>query len=287
MFGYGCLTTALMLYAYFSFAVLRRHDVPEFITRVGSAEMWIYVAGAHMLTFVATLAGGGMGERAPLWNPLIPPTTRSILVGRIILLAATCNFLFWVPYIYLRLDDRGAPWCAVAAMLLLSTTYTAVHWALRPENIFSWPILRFLSSPLSFLTTLERPVVNKAIARRPAMPFDAWLQELLRCCERAVTSKGFVNSESPEEGEIDCLQFRALVLDDLGSRTCVLRYKRRMSRDEFRAIQRFLRAVASLDRRRPARAVWQGVIVEARSVLALKGTLTKENARASMDGRTS
>ena len=286
MFGYGCLTTALMLYAYFSFAVLRRPDVPEFITRLGSAEMWIYVAGAHMLTFVATLAGGGMGERAPLWNPLIPPTTRSILVGRIILLAATCNFLFW-PLFFLVTPDPWTLWRGVVAMLLLSTTYTAVHWALRPENIFSWPILRFLSSPLSFLTTLERPVVNKAIARRPAMPFDAWLQELLRCCERAVTSKGFVNSESPEEGEIDCLQFRALVLDDLGSRTCVLRYKRRMSRDEFRAIQRFLRAVASLDRRRPARAVWQGVIDEARSVLALKGTLTKENARASMDGRTS
>ena len=208
MFGYGCLTTALMLYAYFSFAVLRRHDVPEFITRVGSAEMWIYVAGAHMLTFVATLAGGGMGERAPLWDPLFPPTARSILVGRIILLAATCNFLFWDPYIYLRLDDRGAPWCAVAAMLLLSTTYTAVHWALRPENVLSWPVLRFLRGSSS--NRLMRPIVERAIARRPAMPLGEWLPELLRCCELAVNSKRLVSSETPGEGEIDCLDSKVL-----------------------------------------------------------------------------
>ena len=285
MFGYGCLTTALMLYAYFSFAVLRRHDVPEFITRVGSAEMWIYVAGAHMLTFVATLAGGGMGERAPLWDPLFPPTARSILVGRIILLAATCNFLFWVPYIYLRLDDRGAPWCAVAAMLLLSTTYTAVHWALRPENVLSWPVLRFLRGSSS--NRLMRPIVERAIARRPAMPLGEWLPELLRCCELAVNSKRLVSSETPGEGEIDCLDFQGLVLDELGSRTCVLRYKKSLSRDGFRAIQEFLRRVASLDRGQPNQAAWQEAVDEARSVLALKGTLTKENARAPMDRRTS
>ena len=279
MFGYGCLTTALMLYAYFSFAVLRRHDVPEFITRLGSAEMWIYVAGAHMLTFVATLAGGGMGERAPLWNPLIPPTTRSILVGRIILLAATCNFLFW-PLFFLVTPDPWTLWRGVVAMLLLSTTYTAVHWALRPENIFSWPILRFLRDPLAFLTELMlRPIVERSMARQPAMPFDEWLPELLRCCERAVNSNRLVNSETPGEGETDCLAFRDLLLRELNSTTCVLRYKRRVSRAGFLAIRRFLRSVSQLKARQPDQVAWQEAVACARSVLNLRETLVRSGNR--------
>lgn len=283
MFAYGCFTTALVSYIYFSFAVLRRPEVPEFFVSSGSAEMWVYIVGGHVSTFIVTLASSPTRDWDPLWDPVIQPTKRSILVGRTILIVAALNFLYWPLHFLLALSglDPLAPWRAVAAMLLLSTTYTAVHWALRPENIFSRHALLFLRRPLGSLTDpLTDPVVRMAAARRPAMPLEEWIPELLRCCERAVESKRLVNSETPGKGEIDGLQFQVRVLDELGSKTCVLRYKKRLSRDGFRAIQEFLRRVASLDRKQPNQGAWQEIMEAARSVLAVKGTLVRENARA-------
>jgi hypothetical protein len=269
MFAYGCLTTPLFLYIYVSFAILEQPDVPEFLAAHGSPKMWVSIGSIHFLTLVLTTMQSPMGERDPLWAPVIRPSKSSILIGRAIVFVATCNVLFWFPY---------APWQFVAAMFLHLAVYTAVHWALRPENVFSWPVLRFLRGSGS--NPLMRPLVERSIARRPAMPQEEWIPELLRCCERAVESKRLVNSETPGEDEIDGLQFQVRVLDELGSKTCVLRYKKRLSRDGFRAIQKFLRRVASLDRKQPNQAAWQEIMEAARSVLAEKGTLVRENARA-------
>ncbi len=264
MFAYGCLTTPLFLYVYVSFAILEQRDVPDFLATHGSPQMWISIGSVHFLTLVLTCMQSPMGERDPLWAPVIRPSKSSILIGRAIVFVATCNWLFWLPY---------APWHALAAMFLLMAVYTAVHWALRPENVFSWPVLRLLRGSGS--NPLMKPLVERSIARRSAMPLEEWLPELLRCCELVVGSKRLVNSETPGAGEIDCLEFQVHVLDELGSKTCLLRYKKSLSRDGFMAIQEFLRRVASLDRKQPDQGAWRETIEGAHSVLALRETLIR------------
>lgn len=264
MFAYGCLTTPLFLYVYVSFAILERRDVPDFLATHGSLQMWGYIGSLHFLTLVLTCMRSPMSERDPLWAPVIRPTKSSILIGRAIVFVATCNVLFWFPY---------APWQFVAAMFLLLSAYTAVHWALRPENVFSWSVLRFLRPSGS--DPLMRPFVGASIARRPTMPLGEWLPELLRFCELVVNSKRLVNSEAPGEGEIDCLELQVRVLGDLGSKTCLLRYKKSLSKDGFTAIQEFLRRVASLDRKQPNQDAWRETLEAARSVLALRETLIR------------
>lgn len=135
LFLYGCLTTALALGVY-AWLVWYGENLLEDV----DLQVYAWLSGLHLFTFVVTFSTDPFAEYDPRWKPLFPLTPRAILVGRLILVAATINFAAWITAIFLTHDPR----CAIPAIIglfLISSSYTAVHWAIRPENLFSWQVL--------------------------------------------------------------------------------------------------------------------------------------------------
>ncbi|MBN9659008.1 MAG: hypothetical protein J0H49_12565 [Acidobacteria bacterium] len=91
--------------------------------------------------------------RSAYWSPVLRPTARSIRMARrtLFLAAALVAVLYLFPVVDRALG--GEPTVArlvslLAGLFLLSSVYVAVHWGLRPENLFSPIALRYLSNPL-------------------------------------------------------------------------------------------------------------------------------------------
>lgn len=233
---------------------------------------WLVIA--HLFTFVLTFDTDPAAEFDPRWAPLIHPSERAVVIGRLFLVAASCNLAYWP--VALRLyRSPDSFYALVAALFLISATYTAVHWALRPENIFSWKILgavRMGLYPLVFGWWLH-PILERRYARRHALPLNEWLSGLLACCEKASKGGRLVDSETPGAGEVDCLELQVHLNTELESRACLTQHRKKLSQDGFREIRRLVRSVDALDHRAPDQEKWQQVVRDARTVLAMRDKL--------------
>jgi hypothetical protein len=145
-FWYGCLG-ALSVSIWQAFVLLGHVALPQ---------NWLWVELAFSLHACAAMA---TFQRGADWNPLLSVTPKRIVAAKALLILATLNFLFWFSWFLLG-TYRGAQDVSgqavalvLTSFLLQNTTYIAVHWAFRPENLLSPSFIRGISDPLSLFST--------------------------------------------------------------------------------------------------------------------------------------
>jgi hypothetical protein len=96
--------------------------------------------------------------RSRYWTPVLKVSTKNLIWARCTLTFSlgilVASILFFVYAV-----RSGNEWtelrsieCVVASMGVLSFSYIAVHWGLRPENIFGKVFIERLSNPLSWFS---------------------------------------------------------------------------------------------------------------------------------------
>ena len=92
------------------------------------------------------------------WNPLLPVRPKRIVAAKVLLTLATLNFLICFSWFllgtYRGVQDASGQAVALVltSFLLQNTTYIAVHWGFRPENLLSPAFIRGISNPLSLFS---------------------------------------------------------------------------------------------------------------------------------------
>jgi|SRR6185312_12919292 len=148
-FGAGCLASALAL-IWYAAVLLGRNPRWPFPSDIGRIEALFAVWGLVMFaTFYR--------NPRPIWKPLIEVTSGRVKAARLLLACALINCLVWLVTCLglLALHIHGPlPWmfCLLAStVIVLNAVYIAIHWAFRPENLFSERFRRFADDPLIFV----------------------------------------------------------------------------------------------------------------------------------------
>ena len=143
-FWYGCLGT-LCAFAWYIAALLGRATIPN--------DVWIVEAvfGLHALAAMATF------QRGLAWQPVLSVTPVRIRLAKTLFNLSILNFVLCVGWsLYARsngdigLREKGVG-LILTSFLMLNTIYIAIHWAFRPENLFSASFLRVIANPLGEL----------------------------------------------------------------------------------------------------------------------------------------
>jgi hypothetical protein len=148
-FGYGCVGTVCAL-AWYSAAILDRTVIPGSWSIV--ATIFTFHAIAGLVTFDRTPVH-------PAWQPIVAVTLGRIRLAKVLLGLATLNFAFCMGTLIvaalrekLALEDKMV-YLVLTSFLLQNATYIALHWAFRPENLFSASFLRVIANPLGELSS--------------------------------------------------------------------------------------------------------------------------------------
>jgi hypothetical protein len=89
--------------------------------------------------------------------PVLKASNGGIKVARLMLACAFINFALWLLAcvgLWAARIRGPLPWmfCLVASgVTLLNAVYVAIHWAFRPENLFSERFRRFADDPVVLL----------------------------------------------------------------------------------------------------------------------------------------
>jgi hypothetical protein len=144
----GAIGTLLAL-GWFAVILLSRHAVWPFPSDILSIE-GIFAAWATIMF------GTFYRSPKPIWVPVLAVTSERVKRARLILACAVVNVAIWllalVGFLVLRLS-QPLPWifCLFASSCaVLNSSYVLIHWALRPENLFSDQFRRFADDPLVF-----------------------------------------------------------------------------------------------------------------------------------------
>ena len=144
-FWYGCLGTALAT-IWHVLAILGRAELPDNVIVVET------IFALHSMAAIFTFYRSPLPPRA--WQPLFTVTRRRILIAKAILGCTVADFLLCLPaflFASLRHDaivqQRLLP-LLLTSFVLSNTVYIAIHWAFRPENLFSRTFIAALSNPL-------------------------------------------------------------------------------------------------------------------------------------------
>jgi hypothetical protein len=89
------------------------------------------------------------------WESVLAVTWRRIKAAKLLLWAAALNFLLCFAFTLLH-EARGAP-LIVASLAVLSSAYIVLHWAFRPENLFSEGFLQTIAFPIRLFFRTGRP----------------------------------------------------------------------------------------------------------------------------------
>jgi hypothetical protein len=146
-FWYGCFG-ALCSFAWYIAAIL------------GHASMlpngWV-VEAVFLLHAAAAVATFHRAPIRPAWSPILSVTPGRIRLARMFLGISTLNFIVCLGTLLVAaargnpaLENRAVP-LILTSFLLQNTVYIAVHWAFRPENLFSASFIQTISNPLGLL----------------------------------------------------------------------------------------------------------------------------------------
>ena len=156
-FAAGCLASVLAL-TWYAAVLLAGNPRWPFPSKIGRIEALFAVWGLVMFaTFYR--------NPRPIWKPLIEVTSGHIKAARLLLAFAVTNCLLWLgaSVAMWALRVRGPlswTFCLLASsVILLNAVYIAVHWAFRPENLFSERFRRFADDPIVF--TIFQPFVRR------------------------------------------------------------------------------------------------------------------------------
>ncbi len=147
-FVYGCLAFSLSVLWFLGASVVA-NAIPD------EPEVAISILAVHALFLCLTFQRFiGVGPYwTPIWRvsePVLGWARRGILLVFVIFV---CSVLFVFIAIFLHnetLSLRGFG-LVLASMGMLSSTYIALHWAFRPENLFNDGLLKFVTDPVSYL----------------------------------------------------------------------------------------------------------------------------------------
>jgi hypothetical protein len=141
-FYYGCLASVGALVWYL--AILAGSEgLPQSVLLVET------VAVIYIIVMIITFSK----SQRSAWEPVVQVTRRRIIIGKVLLLIASLNFLFCTALIVWenRAVSSSALSMGIASFALLNAVYLAIHWALRPENLFPGRFLLFISNPLVYI----------------------------------------------------------------------------------------------------------------------------------------
>jgi len=156
VFLYGCVGSLGALIC-FALALSGAFELPQ---------TWLIVeciAALHALAACLTFQPG----MRPPWPPLFAVTSERIRWARVLFFAATGNFVICVagpliadPDRYRWLEGRAAA-LILTSLLLQNTVYIAIHWAFRPENLFSPTFVEAISNPVGIVLKRILPNVKR------------------------------------------------------------------------------------------------------------------------------
>ena len=93
----------------------------------------------------------------PAWKPVLPTDAHWLYGAKLIFLCALVNFLLCLGIFIeksLAADskavDRMLP-LILTSFVLLNTTYIFLHWAFRPENLFSKGFMNAMTNPVGWV----------------------------------------------------------------------------------------------------------------------------------------
>lgn len=143
-FWYGCLGTCYA-FAWYVLAIQGRATITN--------NVWI-VEGVFALHAMAALATFQRTSMLPTWRPVLDVTPRRVVLAKVIFGLSIVNFLVCLAVFLIAelrgnvaLGDDGVA-LILTSFLMLNTIYIAIHWAFRPENLFSASFLRVIANPL-------------------------------------------------------------------------------------------------------------------------------------------
>lgn len=147
-FWYGCLGTLLSL-AWYVAALDNRATIPN--------NVWIVetVFAFHATAAIATFQRGA-GPRA--WLPMILVTPARLKLARAVFSISLLNFICCLGVFIVGVGLGNQPLVErmvsliLTSFLLMNTIYIFIHWAFRPENLFSGSFIRAISDPLGILS---------------------------------------------------------------------------------------------------------------------------------------
>lgn len=143
LFIYGLVGTMLGLL--FQFFWIEPQEVLP-----GNFTFWMTVFVIHCGVLCATFQ---IYPSRGFWRPVVAPTRRNVRTARLLFFVAIAHLLFrFLALIAVGRESNPRVSTMILSFIdglfLLSSVYITIHWALRPENLFSPPVLRFLSNPL-------------------------------------------------------------------------------------------------------------------------------------------
>jgi len=108
--------------------------------------------------WIARASGTCYVSEESAWRPLLSVTRGRILAAKSLLAIATLNFVACIGgtfyAVHIRIQDPAGLGAGLilASVLLQNCIYIALHWAFRPENLFSVAFIRGITAPLSLLS---------------------------------------------------------------------------------------------------------------------------------------
>ena len=142
---YGSVAFALVVW--FCCACILPSAVPE------NPYIVMSIWAIHGLVICLTLQR--FVGRPPYWSPIFVASERNIKRVRLFLTLCLTGCLVSVLFFIFAIMRENNLWesksigCVLASMGMLSSAYTALHWAIRPENIFGETFLARIINPFS------------------------------------------------------------------------------------------------------------------------------------------
>jgi hypothetical protein len=142
---YGCLGTVLA-FIWFLSALFGK-----FIGAASSLAVVLTVFLTYGLA--ACLTFQRYSER---WEPLVTPTANRIRLAKAVFAVGTLNFFacsavfIWAAQTKHRILADNTVYLVLTSLVLQNAIYIAVHWLIRPENIFPEWFMNLVTNPLGF-----------------------------------------------------------------------------------------------------------------------------------------
>ena len=145
--AYACLASLASLLWLADLLIIQSPDLPG-----ATVAMWI--TGIHCLFLCITFQV--IPSVKPYWDPVWAVTKRRLMLARYVIRfwSAACIGTFAVAFVAAKqhAEQTTTLFLALllASMIAFSSFYMVVHWAFRPENIFSRKFLLFIKNPVLY-----------------------------------------------------------------------------------------------------------------------------------------
>ena len=143
---YGCLGS-ILAFAWFLSALLGKFD--ESVSQTVLIGLFLLHGLAACLSFQ---------RYSRRWEPIVPLTVNRIRLATVAFAAGTLNFagcsavFIWAAEMKNQTLAGNMVYLVLTSLVLQNTIYIAIHWLIRPENIFPKRFIDLVTNPLGFFS---------------------------------------------------------------------------------------------------------------------------------------